>query len=152
MLRACPHLIHSPCSLLSVPLLAQTYSATYTHLCCLNKHTHSHTLPSYLFSSVMSSTVHGIPRVISDSELTTGFTKASPVVIPDKMPMTTLNLDLDGLMNKTDRYCCNNSMNMIVRYRGSVWMTQMCSRNYYDPLKVHITNTLSSNQKAGQNK
>lgn len=48
-----------------------------------------------LLSSVMSSAVQGIPRVMSDSELTTGFTKASPVVIPDKMPMTTLNLDLD---------------------------------------------------------
>lgn len=43
----------------------------------------------------MSSTVQGMPRVISDNELTTGLTKASPVVIPDKMPMTTLNLDLD---------------------------------------------------------
>lgn len=42
----------------------------------------------------MSSAVQGMPRVISDSELTTGLTKASPVVIPDKMPMTTLNLDL----------------------------------------------------------
>ena len=42
----------------------------------------------------MSSTVQGMPRVISDNELTTGLTKASPVVIPDKMPMTTLNLDL----------------------------------------------------------
>lgn len=47
-----------------------------------------------LLSSVMSSAVQGMPRVISDSELTTGLTKASPVVIPDKMPMTTLNLDL----------------------------------------------------------
>ena len=44
----------------------------------------------------MSSAVQGIPRVMSDSELTTGLTKANPVVIPDKMPMTTLNLDLDG--------------------------------------------------------
>lgn len=42
----------------------------------------------------MSSAVQGMPRVISDSELTTGFTKASPVVMPDRMPMTTLNLDL----------------------------------------------------------
>lgn len=48
-----------------------------------------------LFSSVMSSAVQGMPRVIRDNELTTGLTKASPVVIPDKMPMTTLNLDLD---------------------------------------------------------
>lgn len=37
-----------------------------------------------------------MPRVMSDSELTTGLTKAKPVVIPDRMPMTTLNLDLDG--------------------------------------------------------
>lgn len=37
-----------------------------------------------------------MPRVINDSELTTGLTKARPVVIPDRMPMTTLNLDLDG--------------------------------------------------------
>lgn len=36
-----------------------------------------------------------MPSVISDRELTTGLTKASPVVIPDKMPMTTLNLDLE---------------------------------------------------------
>lgn len=43
----------------------------------------------------MRSTVQGMPRVMSDSELMTGLTKASPVVIPDKMPMTTLNLDLD---------------------------------------------------------
>ena len=39
--------------------------------------------------------MQGMPRVISDNELTTGLTKASPVVIPDKMPMTTLNLDLN---------------------------------------------------------
>lgn len=44
----------------------------------------------------MSSAVQGMPRVMSDSELTTGLTKANPVVMPDKMPMTTLNLDLDG--------------------------------------------------------
>lgn len=44
----------------------------------------------------MSSAVQGMPSVISDSELTTGFTKASPVVMPDKMPTTTLNLDLRG--------------------------------------------------------
>lgn len=37
-----------------------------------------------------------MPSVINDSELTTGLTKARPVVIPDRMPMTTLNLDLDG--------------------------------------------------------
>lgn len=53
------------------------------------------TLFTNLFSSVMSSAVQGMPRVIRDNELTTGLTKASPVVIPDKMPMTTLNLDLD---------------------------------------------------------
>lgn len=53
-------------------------------------------LPTNLLSSVMSSAVQGIPRVMSDSELTTGLTKAKPVVIPDKMPMTTLNLDLHG--------------------------------------------------------
>lgn len=52
------------------------------------------TLSTDLLSSVMSSAVQGMPRVISDNELTTGFTKARPVVIPDKMPMTTLNLDL----------------------------------------------------------
>lgn len=57
--------------------------------------THART-PTHLLSSVMSSAVQGMPRVISDSELTTGFTKASPVVMPDKMPMTTLNLDLHG--------------------------------------------------------
>lgn len=37
-----------------------------------------------------------MPSVINDSEFTTGLTKARPVVIPDRMPMTTLNLDLDG--------------------------------------------------------
>ena len=42
----------------------------------------------------MSSTVQGMPRVIRDRALTTGFTKASPVVMPDKMPTTTLNLVL----------------------------------------------------------
>lgn len=48
----------------------------------------------------MSSAVQGMPRVMSDNELTTGLTKASPVVIPDKMPMTTLNLDLDWRAKK----------------------------------------------------
>lgn len=48
-----------------------------------------------LLSSVMSSAVQGIPRVMSDSELMTGLTKANPVVMPDRMPMTTLNLDLE---------------------------------------------------------
>ena len=43
----------------------------------------------------MSSAVQGMPKVISDNELMTGFTKANPVVIPDKMAMTTLNRDLD---------------------------------------------------------
>lgn len=52
-------------------------------------------LLTHLLSSVMSSAVQGMPRVMSDNEFTTGLTKASPVVIPDKMPMTTLNLDLD---------------------------------------------------------
>ena len=42
----------------------------------------------------MSSTVQGMPRVIRDRALTTGLTKASPVVMPDKMPTTTLNLVL----------------------------------------------------------
>lgn len=50
---------------------------------------------THLLSSVMSSAVQGIPRVMSDNEFRTGLTNASPVVIPDKMPMTTLNLDLD---------------------------------------------------------
>lgn len=40
--------------------------------------------------------MQGMPSVIKDSELTTGLTKARPVVIPDRMPMTTLNLDLRG--------------------------------------------------------
>lgn len=53
-------------------------------------------LPTDLLSSVISRAVQGMPRVINDSELTTGLTKARPVVIPDRMPMTTLNLDLDG--------------------------------------------------------
>lgn len=56
-----------------------------------------------LFSSVMSSAVQGMPRVIRDNELTTGLTKASPVVIPDKMPMTTLNLDLDWKIKSEHR-------------------------------------------------
>lgn len=62
----------------------------------------------------MSSTVQGMPRVMSDSELTTGLTKASPVVIPDKMPMTTLNLDLEGeakQVRKTESAAILHSMN-----------------------------------------
>lgn len=59
-----------------------------------------------LLSSVTSSAVHGMPRVISDSELTTGFTKASPVVMPDKMPMTTLNRDLRWEEESEKEKCC----------------------------------------------
>lgn len=44
-----------------------------------------------------------MPRVINDSELTTGLTKARPVVIPDRMPITTLNLDLDGGAEKANK-------------------------------------------------
>lgn len=62
----------------------------------MNPFTFISAVSSYLFSSVMSRAVQGMPRVMSDRELTTGLTKASPVVIPDKMPMTTLNLDLHG--------------------------------------------------------
>lgn len=56
----------------------------------------------------MSNAVQGMPSVISDNELTTGLTKASPVVIPDKMPMTTLNLDLD-LTGKSQIKRCPDS-------------------------------------------
>lgn len=63
-------------------------------------------IPTNLLSSVMSSAVQGMPRVISDSELTTGFTKASPVVMPDKMPMTTLNLDLHWEEESEKEKCC----------------------------------------------
>lgn len=80
-----------------------------------------------LLSSVMSSAVHGMPRVMSDSELTTGLTKASPVVIPDKMPMTTLNRDLDGeakQVRKTESAATQLCMDDIVKYRKNVGMTQ----------------------------
>ena len=68
-------------------------SPDLNHLCCYKEKKKN--MFTNLFSSVMSSAVQGMPRVMSDNELTTGLTKASPVVIPDKMPMTTLNLDLD---------------------------------------------------------
>lgn len=71
-----------------------------------------------LFSSVMSSAVQGMPRVMSDNELTTGLTKASPVVIPDKMPMTTLNLDLDWRA-KTKK-CQNRVLPSVVKFRWNV--------------------------------
>lgn len=52
----------------------------------------------------MSNSVQGMPRVISDRELMTGLTKASPVVIPDKIPMTTLKRDLHGETKKKHTY------------------------------------------------
>lgn len=76
-------------------VLDQGCTSTCPHPPLLFKKNKNKTLFTNLFSSVMSSAVQGMPRVIRDNELTTGLTKASPVVIPDKMPMTTLNLDLD---------------------------------------------------------
>lgn len=48
-----------------------------------------------LLSSVMRRAVHGIPSVINVIELMAGLMKARPVVIPERMPMTILNLDLE---------------------------------------------------------
>jgi len=47
-----------------------------------------------LFSSVMRRAVHGIPSVMRDMEFIAGLMKARQVVIPERMPMTILNLDL----------------------------------------------------------
>lgn len=65
-----------------------------------------------------------MPRVIRDNELTTGLTKASPVVIPDKMPMTTLNLDLNGKAKQVRKKTIatkTNTMYSIVKLRKNVW-------------------------------
>lgn len=43
----------------------------------------------------MRRAVHGIPSVINVIELMAGLMKARPVVIPERMPMTILNLDLE---------------------------------------------------------
>lgn len=64
-----------------------------------------------------------MPRVISDNELTTGLTKASPVVIPDKMPMTTLNLVLklkkENISDKQKlQQCC--TLSRIVKLRQNI--------------------------------
>lgn len=47
-----------------------------------------------LFSSVMRRAVHGMPNVIREMEFIAGLMKARQVVIPERMPMTILNLDL----------------------------------------------------------
>lgn len=47
-----------------------------------------------LFSSVMRRAVHGIPSVMREMEFIAGLMKARQVVIPERMPMTILNLDL----------------------------------------------------------
>ena len=70
--------------------------------------------------------MQGMPRVISDNELTTGLTKASPVVIPDKMPMTTLNLDLNQKAKSEQQKLL---MNTIVKLRKTV-----LSRKHYNTL------------------
>jgi len=53
-----------------------------------------------------------------DSELRTGLTKASPVVIPEKMAMTTLNLDLHGeAKQEADFVAISSFYKHIVKYR-----------------------------------
>lgn len=47
-----------------------------------------------LFNSVMRRAVHGIPSVMREMEFIAGLMKARQVVIPERMPMTILNLDL----------------------------------------------------------
>lgn len=42
----------------------------------------------------MSKAVQGMPRLIREMALMAGLTNASPVVIPERIPMTTLNLIL----------------------------------------------------------
>lgn len=71
----------------------------------------------------MRRTVQGMPSVMRDTELTTGFTKASPVVIPDKMPMTTLNRDLNARAKpvRTTKVAETLlSMENIVEFRGEI--------------------------------
>lgn len=53
-----------------------------------------------LLSSVMRRAVHGIPRVINEMELIAGLMKARPVVIPERMPTTILNLDLEKQVDR----------------------------------------------------
>lgn len=55
---------------------------------------------THLLSSVMRRAVQGIPSVISEIELMAGLMKASPVVIPEKMPTTILNLDLEKQVDR----------------------------------------------------
>lgn len=56
-----------------------------------------------LLSSVMRRAVQGIPSVINEIELMAGLMKASPVVMPERMPTTILNLDLVKQMDSKKR-------------------------------------------------
>lgn len=47
--------------------------------------------------------MQGIPSVIKEIELMAGLMKASPVVIPERMPTTSLNLDLVKQMDREKR-------------------------------------------------
>lgn len=56
-----------------------------------------------LLSSVMRRAVHGTPSVINEIELMDGLMKARHVVMPESMPTTILNLDLEKQRNRV--YC-----------------------------------------------
>lgn len=64
-----------------------------------------------LFSSVMRRAVHGIPSIINEIELMAGLMKARPVVIPERMPTTILNLDLEKQTDGGKREMCHTCEN-----------------------------------------
>jgi hypothetical protein len=59
---------------------------------------------THLFSSAMSSAVHGTPRVIKEMLLMAGLTNARHVVTADRTQTTALNLPLKQWEQKRIRY------------------------------------------------